>query len=92
MSGTVRGGILAAKTNRKRHGKDFYVRIGHEGGIRGHTGGFASAKVGDDGLTGPQRARIAGAQGGQKSRRGKSIKPVRRPAASTSQSDGVASK
>ena len=82
MSGTVSGGIEAAKTNRRRHGKDFYVRIGQKGGRSGRTGGFASVKVGDDGLTGPQRARIAGAQGGHKSRRGKSVKRVRRPAAS----------
>lgn len=82
MSGTVEGGREAAKTNRKRHGKDFYARIGRKGGQRGQTGGFASLKVGDDGLTGPQRARIAGAQGGSKSRRGKAVKRVRRPAAS----------
>ena len=81
MSGTVDGGRLAAQTNRRRHGKDFYARIGRKGGRRGQNGGFASLKVGGDGLTGPQRARIAGAQGGQKSRRGKAVRPVRRPAA-----------
>ena len=81
MSGTASGGAQAAKTNRSRHGKDFYARIGQMGGRRSRTGGFASTKVSDDGLTGPQRARIAGARGGLKSRRGKAIRPVRRPVA-----------
>lgn len=81
MSGTPVGGDKAAKTNIKRHGKNFYAVIGQKGGRKGRTGGFASLKVGDDGLTGPQRARLAGAQGGKKSRRGKAIKRVRRPAA-----------
>ena len=79
MSGTVVGGVKAAKTNRKRHGKSFYSDIGRKGGQGGTTGGFASLKVGSDGLTGPQRARIAGKAGGRNSRRGKVIKPVRRP-------------
>lgn len=82
MSGTVDGGLLAAKTNRRRHGKNFYSVIGQKGGRKGRTGGFASPKVGSDGLTGPQRARLAGARGGQKSRRGRAVKPVRRPVAS----------
>lgn len=34
------------------------------------TGGFASMKVGDDGLTGFERARIAGEKGGRISKRG----------------------
>lgn len=33
-------------------------------------GGFASDKVGADGLSGRERARIAGQKGGRKSRRG----------------------
>ena len=37
----------------------------------GRTGGFASEKVGKDGLTGKQRAEIAGAKGGRKSKRTK---------------------
>ena len=70
MAGTVAGGVKAAKTNRSRYGQDFYVLIGHEGGKkRGRKGGFASTKVGEDGLTGLQRAKIAGARGGRKSRR-----------------------
>lgn len=40
------------------------------GAVRGKTGGFASEKIGKDGLTGLQRAVLAGAIGGRKSRRG----------------------
>ena len=32
MSGTVKGGKKAAKTNIKRHGKDYYANIGRKGG------------------------------------------------------------
>ena len=60
MSGTVAGGKKAAKTNRERYGKDFYVENGRKGGQNGHTGGFYSN---------PELARIAGAKGGRKSRR-----------------------
>lgn len=69
MSGTINGGKKAAKTNLKLHGKDFYKEIGRKGGKRSSTGGFASQKVGLDGLTGLERARIAGAKGGRKSKR-----------------------
>lgn len=78
MAGTEKGGRAAADTIRKRHGRDFYVRIGRLGGIRSRHGGFASSKVGKDGLTGAQRAKKAGAKGGAKSRRGKAIAAVRR--------------
>lgn len=71
MAGTKKGGALAAATNRKKYGKDFYARIGAMGGRQGRTGGFASNKVGDDGLTGRQRAALAGAAGGRLSRRTK---------------------
>jgi hypothetical protein len=71
MSGTQKGGAAAAKTNRNKYGADFYARIGAMGGKKGKTGGFASAVVGLDGLTGQQRAAIAGARGGRVSRRGK---------------------
>ena len=69
MSGTVEGGRKAYQKNIQRHGRDFYAKIGQMGGRRGHTGGFASDKVGPDGLTGRQRARIVGAKGGRVSRR-----------------------
>jgi general stress protein YciG len=70
MSGTLAGGKKAAKSNKKFHGKDFYKKIGALGGKASRTGGFASNKVGVDGLTGRERARIVGRTGGQISRRG----------------------
>lgn len=70
MSGTKIGGAKAAKTNKERHGEGFYARIGAIGGHNSKTGGFASNKVGKDGLTGQERARLVGAIGGLKSKRG----------------------
>lgn len=61
MSGTREGGLKAAKTNLERNGKDFYSRIGSQGGKNGHTGGFAAN---------PALAREAGRKGGKKSKRG----------------------
>ena len=69
MSGTISGGKKAAQKNKELHGKDFYRNIGRKGGKRSTTGGFASQKVGKDGLTGLERASIAGAKGGRKSKR-----------------------
>lgn len=71
MAGTIEGGKKAAETNKERHGAGFYAEIGSIGGRNGHTGGFASENIGRDGLTGSERARLAGAKGGRKSRRGK---------------------
>lgn len=76
MSGTVAGGKKAALTNKMKYGNDFYKRIGHQGGSNGHNGGFASDKVGKDGLTGPERAILAGAEGGRKSIRGSSYETL----------------
>lgn len=61
MAGTKEGGIKAAITNKKLHGKDFYSRLGREGGKKGHTGGF---------YNNPELARRAGSIGGKKSKRG----------------------
>lgn len=72
MSGTKAGGAKAAATNKKRHGKNFYANIGAKGGKVSSTGGFACQDIGEDGLTGPQRASVVGVYGGKKSRRGKS--------------------
>lgn len=69
MAGTKEGGRKASATNRRRD-PDFYRRIGRIGGLHGTTGGFASETVGKDGLTGHERAKIAGAKGGRLSRRG----------------------
>lgn len=62
MAGTTFGGGRAAKTNKKRHGSDFYARIGAMGGKKSRGGGFAANR---------DLARMAGAKGGRKSRRGK---------------------
>lgn len=70
MSGTAKGGKAAAKTNKQRHGDDFYKKMGALGGAVGHTGGFAAPEVGKDGLTGQERAIKYGRLGGRKSRRG----------------------
>lgn len=74
MSGTVKGGKKASITNKQKHGEDFYKRIGRKGGKKSSNGGFASSKVGLDGLTGLERARLAGRKGGLLSKRGKSRK------------------
>lgn len=60
MSGNKIGGMKAAKTNKKKYGKDFFRIIGSKGGQNGHTGGFAAR---------PELARTAGAKGGRISRR-----------------------
>lgn len=73
MAGNAKGGAAAAQTNIKKYGPDFYARIGAMGGKKGRTGGFASSKVGQDGLTGRERAAKAGAVGGRISRRTKKI-------------------
>lgn len=70
MSGNKAGGQKAAITNKLRHGEDFYSRIGKKGGRNSTNGGFASDKLGADGLTGRERAVIAGTKGGRISRRG----------------------
>lgn len=69
MAGTKDGGRKAAELNKKKYGEDFYIKIGSLGGKLGKTGGFASQKVGADGLTGVQRASVVGTKGGKKSRR-----------------------
>lgn len=67
MAGTVLGGRAAARTNKQRHGEDFYVVIGEKGGKKGRTGGFWYAKhvLGDT-----EFIRKAGAKGGRNSKRG----------------------
>lgn len=65
MSGNREGGRKTAETIKKRYGKDYYAKMGKKGGKISTTGGFASDKVGKDGLTGKERAAIAGAKGGK---------------------------
>lgn len=69
MPGTRAGGLKAAKTNKLRYSEEFYNMIGAAGGKKSRGGGFASNKIGKDGLTGRERAEIAGRAGGLKSRR-----------------------
>ena len=72
MAGTREGGLKARARNLARD-PNWYKKIGAKGGAAGkgpdYTGGFASVTVGEDGLTGKQRAKIAGAKGGTISRR-----------------------
>lgn len=70
MPGTIEGGRKAAATNKAKYGDEFYSSIGRKGGKRSSTGGFASLKVGKDGLTGAERAKLAGAKGGKLGKRG----------------------
>lgn len=63
MAGTAKGGRAAADKNKKRHGPDFYARIGRMGGKASNTGGFAA------GTEGRKRASYYGAIGGTISRR-----------------------
>lgn len=62
MAGTREGGAKAAKTNKKRYGKEFYAQIGAMGGKKGKTGGFYANR---------DLAREAGRKGGKISRRRK---------------------
>ncbi len=62
MAGTKAGGVKAAETNKKKHGADFYAKIGAKGGTLGTTGGFYANR---------ELARKAGALGGKISRRTK---------------------
>lgn len=64
MAGTKSGGKLAAETNKKKYGEDFYKNIGTIGGKLGKTGGFYANR---------DLARVAGAKGGQISRRSKAV-------------------
>lgn len=70
MAGTKAGAAKATKTTKDKYGPNFYANIGRLGGHNGNTGGFASTTIGKDGLTGVQRAKIAGQKGGKISRRG----------------------
>lgn len=75
MAGNSTGGHKAYLKN-IANDPNFYAKIGAKGGKKGKTGGFASNVVGEDGLTGAQRARIAGAKGGRISRRSKTAQVV----------------
>ena len=55
--GTKIGGLKAAKTNKKKYGKDFYKEIGRKGGLKSRGGGFASMTT--------EQVRAAGSKGGK---------------------------
>lgn len=78
MSGTLEGSKKAQATMKAKYGEEgrilFFKRIGQKGGKKSTNGGFASTKVGADGLTGYERARLAGQKGGKISKRGKAKK------------------
>lgn len=72
MAGSIIGGQKARDTNIKRHGADYYVKLGALGGKRGTTGGFATRITCTCDLI-PQDHYIvncAGKKGGSKSKRG----------------------
>ena len=71
MAGNTSGGRKAAATNKAKYGEDFFRRIGSIGGSHSNSGGFASLLLGSDGLTGRERAIIAGSKGGKISKRKK---------------------
>lgn len=78
MAGTLkRNGKAAAITTMGRYGDDHYARIGRVGGKRSRNGGFASEIIGEDGLTGRERASVVGVKGGTISRR-KAVKKTNR--------------
>lgn len=46
-----------------KYGENYFSELGKRGGAKGSEGkGFASKKVGADGLTGAERAKLAGAK------------------------------
>lgn len=67
MSGTKIGGQKAAKTNKKRHGKNFYKQIGKIGGQNSTYGAFAQSS---------ELARLAGKIGGMRSRKDSKYTPT----------------
>ena len=72
-------GDLATKywreTMQERYGNpsEFMRTIAAKGGRNSNNGGFASKKISSDGLTGAERARVAGRRGGLISRRTKKV-------------------
>ena len=64
MSGTKEGGSKVRDTHLSKD-PDYYRKIGAIGGKARVAKGFGSKKVGSDGLTGKQRARVAGKRGGE---------------------------
>lgn len=68
MAGSKLGGLKTRDTNYKRHGKDFYKKIGSKGGKKGAKDGILKGFAAN-----PELARKAGMIGGKKSKRSKSL-------------------
>lgn len=62
MSQTSEGAKKAYQNRLTKHGVDALREMQSNGGKASSTGGFNSNKVGEDGLTGRQRARLASAE------------------------------
>lgn len=78
MSQTIAGAAKAKQNIINRlGGEEAYHKhmqsLGKKGGTISTGGGFASYKVGKDGLTGSERAAVAGKIGGERSRRKKKV-------------------
>lgn len=77
MENNKAGGIKFVQTMIEKYGsyeafrQSMRERASRGGSVKGTNGGFASSKVGNDGLTGYERARVAGAIGGARSKRRK---------------------
>ena len=71
MTGTVAGGLKAAEFIKKKHGKDFYKRIGAKGGATSNAGGFAYKEPCGCKIIKEEhhKAQCAGKIGGRKSKR-----------------------
>ena len=70
---TKAGGQKMKQTMLDSMGEDglraYYEAIGRKGGTKSRGGGFASQLVDKNGLTGSERAKIAGAKGGRARRK-----------------------
>ena len=67
MAGNKIGGLKAAKTNKKLHGKNYYKELGKLGGSVSHPGTRYFAMN-------PEAAQKAGEKGGKASHRGRAKK------------------
>ena len=66
MSGTRAGGLKASKTNKEKHGDDFFRNIGRKGGSAKHKTRWLQEH--------PEFAQKIGKIGGTRSKRGKAKK------------------
>lgn len=74
MPGTKYGGLKAAKSNKERHGEDFYKKLGYKGGKAGVGPDYQKNGSKPSGFAANiERAKAAGAKGGIISRRGRKV-------------------